>query len=93
MAMLVQEQTVTDARRLLAVAQAEEDALEIILESSVLEITLRTGTESMTIPVTSEVGWSVVHELLLAAIDKREKLERKLSRTAGCAAEKGGQAA
>lgn len=78
MAMLVQEQTVMDARRLLAVAQAEEDALEILLEGSILEITLRTGTEAMTIPVTPEVGWAVVHELLLAAIDKREELEQTL---------------
>lgn len=71
-------ESVTDARRLLGVAQAEEEALESLLtgSTSVLEITLRTGVESLLIPVTTEVGWAVVHELLLATIEKREELER-----------------
>jgi len=56
----------------LLAAQAEEDALEGLLTTPVLEVTLRVGTESFTVPVTPTVGSAVVHELLLAAIARRQ---------------------
>ena len=69
------EQTLTPQtlRCALLAAQAEEDALEGLLTTPVLEVTLRVGTESFTVPVTPAVGNAVVHELLLAAIARRQQ--------------------
>ncbi|HEX8348379.1 MAG TPA: hypothetical protein VF598_00325 [Hymenobacter sp.] len=61
----------------LRAAQAEEDTLEALLATPVLEVVLRTGPESCTVTVSESVGRAIVHELLIAAIERRQQAARQ----------------
>jgi len=64
--------TLSEAKQRLLLLQAEEEALESLLTTPVLEVTLRTGSDEMTIALSPDTSAFVVHELLLSAIDRRE---------------------
>ena len=68
--------TLFEARQQLLIIQAEEEALESLLKTPVIEITLRTGTEQMTIAVAKATSFAVVHELLLDATQRREQAQQ-----------------
>ncbi|OUJ65226.1 hypothetical protein [Hymenobacter crusticola] len=68
--------TLFEAKQQLLVIQAEEEALESLLKTPAIEITLRTGTEQMTITVAKTISFAVVHELLLDATQRRERAEQ-----------------
>jgi len=65
-----------EAKQRLFVIQAEEEALQSLLDTPVVEITLRTGPEEMTLGLRQSTSEAVVHELLRDAIQRREQAEQ-----------------
>jgi hypothetical protein len=63
----------------LEIAQAEEEALRSFLVGPVMEVTLRSGTESLTVAVESRLGICLVKELLNAAIAHRQQASEQLN--------------
>ncbi len=58
------------------------------------QVTISDGEKTLTLDVSRRTGMSVVHELLLAAIEKREKLELKMGGVRAVrSVEEGGQLA
>lgn len=57
----------------------EEDQIDAFFGSSeITEVTLKAGEKTITVQVNLYTGLAVAHELLLATIAKREKLEKKM---------------
>jgi len=65
-----------EAKQRLLVIQAEEEALQSLLDTPVVEITLRTGPEEMTLALRKTTSEAIVHELLRDATQRREQAEQ-----------------
>lgn len=65
-----------EAKQRLLVIQAEEEALQSLLETPVVEIILRTGPEEMTLALRKTTSEALVHELLRDARQRRQQAEQ-----------------
>ena len=68
----------SDLQWQLEIAQAQEDALRSLLTSPIMEVTLRSGTESLTVAVEPTVAAALAEDLLNAAIAHRQQVAAKL---------------
>jgi len=68
--------TLFEAKQRLLVIQAEVEALQSLLDTPVVEITLRTGPEEMTLALRKMASKAVVHELLRDATQRRQQAEQ-----------------
>jgi hypothetical protein len=77
-----------------AEVRAQENELDKFFVGNVTQVTITDGENTLTVDVSKRIGMSVVHELMLAAIDKREKLELKMGGIGSVrVTEEGGQVA
>ena len=66
-------------RRVTQVRKEEIQIDDFFGAGEITEVTLKAGKKTITVQVNRYTGLAVAHELLLATIAKREKLEKKMS--------------
>ncbi|MDF7810922.1 hypothetical protein [Hymenobacter sp. YC55] len=67
-----------ELNRRAAAIREEETVLDEFFVGNVTHVTITAGDKTLTVEVSKRTSMGVVHELLLAAIEKREKTEKQM---------------